>query len=95
MVESMVRKQVYITRDQEQRLKRVARERGVPEAEVLREGLTRLLESEHQSKRTRAAWTTIEAFIQMQKERAREEETGTPHKWKREEFYEDRLSRYG
>ena len=95
MPQTMVRKQVYITRDQEERLKRLAKERAVSEAGLLRESLDRLLEAEERSKHRRAAWAAIEAFIQRQEERLREEETGTGHKWKREEFYEDRLDRYG
>lgn len=42
----IVRKQTYVTADQNRALRRLARQRGVTEAEVIREALDRYLERE-------------------------------------------------
>lgn len=44
----MIRKQVFIREDQERRLKALARRAGVPEAEIIRDGIDRAL-AEHEA----------------------------------------------
>lgn len=95
MAQTMIRKQMYITREQEGQLKRLAKEKSVPEAELLREALAQLFEAQWKRERSDAAWAAIEAFIKRQEERVQEEKAGTRHRWTREEFYEDRMDRYG
>lgn len=90
----MIRKQVYIEPGQDAVLKRLARTRGVTEAEVIRQAI------EHEAgsgeavpgQADPAAWEQARAFI-----RSLIEQGPVPggRRWSREEIYEERLSRYG
>ena len=44
----MIRKQVFIREDQERRLKALARRAGIPEAEIIRDGIDKAL-AEHEA----------------------------------------------
>lgn len=84
----MVRKQIYITQEQNEQLKREAAKRRVSEAELIRYGIdaVRTLPG-----RRLDAWQDELAFI-----RQRAEELGTlekPRIWTREELYEERVGR--
>lgn len=88
----MVRKQLYLEPRQNQRLKRLARERGVTEAEVVREALEQYAASP-QSPAAAQSWAAEIAFM-----KALQAQGPLPQKardWKREDLYEERLSRYG
>jgi len=89
---TMVRKQVYIERRQDDLLKQWAAETGSTEAEIIRQALDQWLASEEQRQEAEAAWDAERAFIE-----ARIAEGPVPggRPWKREELYEERLSRYG
>jgi len=90
MAEMMVRKQIYLPRRQNQLLKRLAKERGVSEAEVIRQALDReahgaasvLLDS-------RQALAEIFALAEALSTRP-ELQQGEPLRWKRDELYEER-----
>lgn len=85
----MVRKQIYIAPHQEQRLKRLARERGISEAELVRRGLDVVLNQEVEAPREPGAWEEEKAFIQQ---RGKLPARGGQRTWRREEAYEGRLS---
>ena len=87
----MVRKQIYIRKRQETMLKRLARARGVSEAELIREAIDRQLSGRF----TRAGQPDVaaldKAFRFMQARRMRP--AGKPYRWQREDAYEERLGR--
>lgn len=78
----MIRKQIYLTDDMNRLLQKIADEKGVPQAEVIREGLAQYLTASDDKKRQR------EELIQEMK--------NSPYSnidWNREELYE-RSDRY-
>jgi hypothetical protein len=81
----MVRKQIYIEPQQEQMLKQAA-------AEIIRRAIDLWGESGEKRRRAQAAWKEARAFIE-----ARIAQGPVPggRTWTREEFYEERSSRYG
>ena len=83
----MVRKQVYIEERQERQLKRRARELGVTEAELIRQGIDRI-GSTSMLPRREEAWRAAKSFIR-QRMKIRVKQTG--RSWQREELYEQRL----
>ncbi|HXH20753.1 MAG TPA: hypothetical protein VNN10_01900 [Dehalococcoidia bacterium] len=80
----MVRKQVYITEEQERLLKRRARERSKAEADLIREGLDWILRPEDEEARL-VAWERVKEFLD---ERALIEAPQKPRTWTREELYD-------
>ena len=89
----MIRKQIYIQKSQEERLKKIAETRGVSEAEIIRRALDvelkrvgfRLAYDDEAMKRL------LQAMLDMDKkppvpQRKRD--------WTREELYEERMKRY-
>ena len=89
----MVRKQIYIARRQEQMLKRLARARGVSEAEIIREAIDRQAagSGSHSAAPDPEA---LEKVVQFALARRRHGSTGQSRKFNREELYEERLSRF-
>ena len=90
----MVRKQVYIEPHHEALLKRLARRRGVSEAELIREAIDQQISRGllHFSPSEPAAWE--EAYHFMLDLHARGPVAGQARTWKREDLYEERLSRH-
>lgn len=89
----MVRKQIYITKGQDETLKRVAAERGQTEAEVVRsclEGLER--EADAREAERLAAWEGMRARMDARAEKYKNVPQ-EPRSWTRDELYEDRLAR--
>lgn len=89
----MVRKQIYIQKSQEERLKKVAEARGVSEAEIIRRALeTELKRAGYRLAYDEEAWKRIQvAILTMDKL------PPVPQKkrdWKREDLYEERMKRY-
>ena len=90
----MVRKQIYIPKRQQTVLKRMARARGISEAELIRQAIDqqtlgdnlRAIASDHD------AWEKALQF--MLTLRAQGPVNDQPRQWKREDAYEDRQSRY-
>ena len=89
----MVRKQLYLKERHNVLLKRLARARGVSEAEVVRQAI----EETHGLRPLGiapdpAAWDQALTFMQTLAKRARR----VPHRrWSRRDAYIDRLTRYG
>ncbi len=87
----MVRKQVYITSEQQRLLKRRAKALGVTESEVLRRGIDLEGRATATLPLDPEAWETELRFI---RERARIQELGRKRGWTREELYDERLARF-
>jgi hypothetical protein len=91
-MKQMVRKQIYIYKRQEIQLKRISEARGISEAEIIRNALDREVNSQiapyHYDPE---AWERLMKFID---ERVALGQTGAPYKWRREDAYEERESRY-
>jgi sensor domain CHASE-containing protein len=89
----MVRKQIYIQKQQQEILKRLARARGLSEAELIRQAIDHQVGSGVQSiLPDPAAWDEAHQF--MLALRARGPLQDQPRNWTREDLYEERLSRH-
>jgi hypothetical protein len=88
----MLRKQIYIPRRQQAQLKRLAKARGVSEAEVIRQAIERevLLTASQPTAGDRSA---LEEFLRFGSSRRAIGDT-TGRAWTRDELYDERLSRY-
>ena len=89
----MIRKQIYIQKSQEERLKKVAEVRGVSEAEIIRRALdVELKRAGYRLAYDNEAWQRLyNAILEMDKL------PPVPQKkrdWKREDLYEERMKRY-
>ena len=89
----MIRKQVYIRKQQEARLKRLAKARGVSEAELIRQALDRELGGGSTRPLPRDE-TALDEIIHFALSRRRRGSIGMPYKWSRDDAYEERLSRF-
>lgn len=90
----MIRKQIYIQKSQEERLKKVAEARGVSEAEIIHRALENemRLASVYRPAYDQEAWNRIVAFWEELDKRGPVEPR--LRDWKREDLYEERMSRY-
>ncbi len=94
MSEPMVRKQIYLLRRQNLMLRRLARQRGVSEAEVIRQALDHEEElSTTRIPQGKQALNSIIAYARSLRNRS-EFSQGNPYKLNREELYEERESRW-
>ena len=89
----MLRKQIYIPRRQQVQLKRLAKARGVSEAEVIRQAIERevLLTAAQPTIGDRSA---LEEFLRFGSSRRATEDT-TGRAWTRDELYDERRRRSG
>jgi hypothetical protein len=88
MGDTMVRKQIYLPRRQNQVLKRLAKQRGVSEAEVIRKAVEREMEINIYLIRDGAdGWGRIQQFVKERK--AAYAGQGKPVQWNRQELYEE------
>jgi predicted DNA-binding protein len=87
---TMVRKQVYLEPNQNERLKAWAEETGKSEAAIIREALDRWLEQERKLHDTEEAWEEVTTYV---RERAAQGPVPGGRTWTREELYEDPASR--
>jgi hypothetical protein len=94
MSENMMRKQIYLPRKQNQLLKRLARQRGVSEAEVIRQALQR--EAEFSAPVVRDSRKTLEEVIAFARSLRQRPEfmKGKPYQFNRAEIYAERESRW-
>jgi len=90
----MVRKQIYIEPRQEVLLKQVARRRSMSEAEFIRLAIDRQLSSGWLQSPPLDPLAWEQAYQFMMELRARGPIEGQVRTWKREELYEERVSRY-
>lgn len=90
----MIRKQVYIQERQQAVLRRMARKRGVSEASVIRQAI----DGQINAGQTRYAPPDVQAWKKVLESMRSAQPAGRSRararKWKREDLYEDRLSRY-
>ncbi|MFN8498355.1 MAG: type II toxin-antitoxin system VapB family antitoxin [Anaerolineae bacterium] len=85
-----VRKEIYIEPEQAARLKQLAAETGVPEAEIIREAIEhRLVEMEARERRV-AAWEAAKEFIRQLMQQGPVEGGRT---WRREDLYDRKVLR--
>jgi hypothetical protein len=83
----MVRKRIYISREQEHLLKRRSKELGVTESALIRQGIDRAARSSSPTTPDEHAWQDALAFM---RERARIESAKEQRGWTREDLYEGR-----
>ena len=91
----MIRKQIYLEERQQARLKRIARARGLSEAEVIRQAIDRQVRSVsiEAGGGDPAAWESALRFMRSLATRPHKGRQG--RRWKREDAYAERLSRHG
>ncbi len=88
----MIRKQIYIEPRQEETLKHTARMLGLTEAEVIRRAIDQQMSAVPRNILDPGAWERETTFIA---ERIGAGAVPEKRKWRREDAYEERLSRYG
>ncbi len=88
----MIRKQVYIEPMQDTILKKRSRMLGITEAEVIRRAIDTQVVLMHSRLRDQEAWEREKAFIA---ERMAGGPVSEGRKFRLEDAYEERLSRYG
>jgi hypothetical protein len=91
---TMIRKQIYIEKKHDQQLKRLAKARGVSEAEVIRQAIEREAQAAAEDPQA-ARQKALAEFLEAARVRKELGITGEPYKWNREEIYEERLARFG
>jgi len=90
----MIRKQIYILKRQQILLRRLAQVGGVSEAEIVRRAIDQQVNAGVDKPVPRDP-EALEAVIQFALARRQHSSTGQPYRWRREDAYEERLSRYG
>lgn len=94
-MDPMIRKQIYLGKRQDLLLKRLAKARGISEAELIRQALDREFNQggPRRAPRDPRAWArSRRVMLALQ---AQGPLLDHPRRWQREELYEDRLNRYG
>lgn len=93
MTTQMVRKQFYIRKRQDALLKRLAKARGLSEAEIIRQAIEREASGVLAQPTTidRSAWQELVDFLERRQEMAGERQ---PYHWNREEIYSKRENRW-
>jgi hypothetical protein len=81
----MVRKQVYIESEQDDRLKRQAASEGTTESELIRRGID-LVTGKNEERRREEAWQWLLEFM---KQRAKMKVPQSPRTWTRDDLYDD------
>jgi hypothetical protein len=89
----MMRKQIYIKKRQQILLKRLAKARGVSEAEIIRQAIDRETNSGSTLKIGRDP-AALDEIVRFALGRRKHGATDQPYRWRREDAYEERLSRY-
>ncbi len=89
----MIRKQIYIAKKHQIILKRLAKSRGISEAEVIRQAL------EHEdaggvSLVGTSEKNALDKIIAFAMNRRKLDTAAEPYQWNREEIYNERLDRY-
>ncbi len=92
----MVRKQIYLAAQQERGIKRLARERGISESELIRGGIDSLLREAEMEKERAGLWENERAFIRKWIDKGTEGRTVPAGRtWRREDLYDrPRLARH-
>lgn len=87
----MIRKQIYIRKQQDESLKRISEARGLSEAEIVRQAIDREIGGavKRSMLHDRSAW---EAILRYLEKRKAVEESGEAYQWRREDAYEERMT---
>ena len=80
-----IRKQIYIEADQNVMLKRISGERGVPEAEIIRQAITKHVHDLHIPRRDIRAWAAERDFIMRLMQQG---PLSGERSWQREDLHE-------
>jgi len=88
----MMRKQIYIQKRQQVLLRRLARARGVSEAELIRQAIDRETIAGSAPAHTDAS--ALDEIVRFALTRRKQGSAGKSYQWKRVDAYEERLSRY-
>ena len=91
---AMIRKQLYITRDQDRALKQRARQEGASEAEVVREALDRHLRPEVAPALPAHRRQALEELLAANEEIARDHRFPLGYRFNRDELYAEREERW-
>jgi len=93
MTTQLTRKQIYIFKRQQILLKRLAKERGVSEAEIIRQAIDREAANAMPapSREDKDSWDEVIAFMRSLADRR--DQFREPLRWNRAELYEERLNR--
>ncbi len=81
----MIRKQIYLESGQNTALKQLARQSGVPEAELIRAAINKHLHATRLVRPNLAVWDEELAFLEQLKEQP---QPAAPRTWQRDELYE-------
>ncbi len=84
----MIRKQIYIRRRQELVLRRLARARGVSEAEIIRQAIDDKL-SGHLPPIPADSFS-LDSIVRFALARRKHGRTAKPYRWNRDELYQER-----
>ena len=88
MGETMIRKQIYLPRRQNQLIKRLAKQRGISEAEVIRQALEHTENTHTYPVHENAVgWGEILRFVKERQ--AMYAGQGKPVQWNRQDLYEE------
>src|SRR5690349_8577079 len=95
-MERMVRKQIYLKKQQNTAVKRLAKARGVSEAEFIRQAIeNETSDARRISSTTHPDLAALDRVIAlMQSHKAQEIDSKEPRGWKREDAYEERMKKY-
>lgn len=80
---TMVRKQVYITKEQDEKLKKTAEILRTTEAELVRRGIELATKDDEIRKQA------VESLLAFMRERAKLKVPQSPRTWTRDELYDD------
>lgn len=92
----MIRKQIYIQRRQQALLKRLARLRGLSEAEIIRQAIEREVEA-RATKSLPGDMSALQDFLKFARSRraaGAASVAGAHRTWMRDDLYEERLNRH-
>lgn len=90
-----IRKQIYLGKHQDAMLKRLAKARGLSEAEIIRQALDREFNQGTRSRKQRDPEAWARARRVMLALQAQGPLPNHPRSWRREDLYKERMSRYG
>ena len=93
-VAQMIRKQIYLERTQQHLLARLAKARGVSEAEVIRQAIEHEATEGHAQSVVSDA-TALDEIVLFALGRREVGVIGGPLRWNREDANEERLERFG
>ena len=93
MTTQMVRKQIYLQKRQDALLKQLSKERGLSQAEIIRQAIEREAAGvpAQPAEAGRSAWQELVTFLEARQRTGTSRQT---YPWDREEIYSERESRW-